>query len=120
MRCQPLAPEIRSIRLLQLRKGVQQNVERELFHTTLDKIQYEAVSCTCSSFMSAETIQINREELGLTLNFSHLLHDLRRPEEARVLRIDAIYINQAGTKKRGEQVQLMEYIFAFVYGLYFT
>ncbi|KAH7041174.1 heterokaryon incompatibility protein-domain-containing protein [Microdochium trichocladiopsis] len=78
-----------------------------------DGTDYEAVSYTWGTDKDADFVVINEERLGIGLNLSLILRDLRLVNEDRVLWIDAICIDQGNIPERSHQVQRMGDIFRF-------
>jgi ankyrin repeat protein len=110
----PLTHEAGVFRLLRLKKGTGMILEGELVQKILspEDCRYEAVSYTWGGSDVVDDIYIDQRRLGITLNLSLILHDLRLADEDRVLWIDAICINQGDITERGHQVQQMRSIYS--------
>lgn len=87
-----------AIRLVRLLRGVQsQPIECEIFETYLHQVEgvpYEALSYVWGIKGSADPIWLNGHQFELTENLHEALVHLRRPDEDRVLWVDAICIDQ--------------------------
>lgn len=90
-----------AIRLVKLLKGKQSHpIQCEIFETYLHRAQgvpYEALSYVSGKKPSADRIWVAECELDITENLHEALIHLRRPDEDRVLWIDAICIDQSHT-----------------------
>lgn len=88
-----------AIRLVTLLKGDQtQPIQCEMFETYLHQIEgvpYEALSYVWGTRLSADRIWLDGCEFGVTENLYEALIHLRRPDEDRVLWVDAICIDQS-------------------------
>lgn len=87
-----------AIRLVRLLRGEQsQPIECEIFETYLHQVEgvpYEALSYVWGTKESDDAIWLNGHQFELTENLYEALIHLRRPDEDRVLWIDAICIDQ--------------------------
>jgi len=89
--------------------------------------RYEALSYTWGDNEICEFAQVQIEgsqessesfaTLGLRSNLASALRYLRYPDETRILRIDAICINQEHIEERNEQVKRMTNIYSLAYGV---
>jgi len=88
-----------AIRLVRLLKGDQsQPIQCQMFETFLHQIEgvpYEALSYVWGTRISADRIWLDGCEFGVTENLHEALIHLRRPDEDRVLWVDAICIDQS-------------------------
>lgn len=87
---------IRLVRLLNGDEG--HTIECEIFETYLHQVEgvpYEALSYVWGASQSADVICLNGCPFGVTENLYEALAHLRRPDEDRVLWIDAICIDQS-------------------------
>lgn len=104
-----------AIRLVTLLKGDQsQPVRCEMFETYLhqvDGIPYEALSYVWGTRLSTDRIWLDGCEFGVTENLHEALIHLRRPDEDRVLWVDAICIDQSHNGERGHQVGQMRLVY---------
>ncbi|KAI0192069.1 ankyrin repeat-containing domain protein [Xylaria flabelliformis] len=110
----PLDSTERSLRLLRLKGGTEQEIQCELIPTSFgnNQLQYEAVSYTWGPDFKSATININGKRLPITFNLHLILHDLRSSKTDRILWIDAICINQRDDLEKGHQVQQMSEIYS--------
>lgn len=87
-----------AIRLVRLMRGKQsQPIECEIFETYLHQVEgvpYEALSYVWGNKLSADRIWLDRCQFELHINLYDALINLRRPDEDRILWIDAICIDQ--------------------------
>lgn len=87
-----------AIRLLRLLRGEQnQQIKCEVFETYLHQVEgvpYEALSYVWGTKQSTDKIWLDGYQFGMTENLYEALVYLRRPDEDRVLWIDAICIDQ--------------------------
>lgn len=73
---------------------------------------YDALSYVWGSPEAPVRIQINESGLAIGRNLFQALVDIRRPDEARLLWVDAICIDQANTQEKNTQVPLMKDIYS--------
>ena len=102
-------------RLLRLFKGIEADIECELFQAWLQGdsvIPYEALSYTWGSMEMTEHIKIDGRTLGVTKNLYLALEYLRSQDTDRILWVDAICIDQGNNKERGHQVKQMGNIYS--------
>ena len=87
-----------AIRLVILLRGVRpQPIKCEIFETYLHAVEgvpYEALSYVWGARQSADQIWVNDCPFDVTENLHEALTHLRRPDEDRVLWVDAICIDQ--------------------------
>jgi hypothetical protein len=109
----PLDPTISEIRLLRLEPGEEgADIHCSLTHVLLDdKPEYEALSYMWGDATLSQPILLAENPHFVTENLEIALQHIRRKDEARILWIDALCINQKDLKERGEQVQKMKLIF---------
>lgn len=84
-----------------------------LFHARLDEsVTFEALSYVWGADAgSRKAITLNHESFTVTPNLHDALRHLQLASAPRTLWVDAICINQADFRERGEQVQLMRRIY---------
>jgi hypothetical protein len=104
----------RQIRLLTLLPGMQDELIRcNLQRVKIEHIdRYEALSYAWGNSMFPHTISVNGLSFNIGENLFKALNHLRLPDSARVLWIDAIYINQSNISERNHQVQQMADIYS--------
>ncbi|ORY12590.1 heterokaryon incompatibility, partial [Clohesyomyces aquaticus] len=73
--------------------------------------KYEALSYVWGDTNNSRSIQCNESSLTVTESLYSALNSLRRQEEARLMWIDAICINQDDLEERSLQVTLMREIY---------
>jgi hypothetical protein len=76
------------------------------------QIDFDALSYTWGTTKAADTVIVNDWPLEITQNLNLALRHLRHPEQARVMWIDALCINQQDIDERNYQVPLMGSIYA--------
>jgi hypothetical protein len=108
----PLDPDC--IRILRLEPGsAGEPLHCGLFSVKIaDTSRYEALSYYWGDPIPKFTIFCNQLPLGISENLHAALVQLRHASNHRDLWVDAVCINQADTKERGEQVQNMPHIYA--------
>jgi hypothetical protein len=112
----PLYPPSSSspIRLLKLSPAtaVNDHIECELFCSDLDGPQtFEALSYTWGSVDNPVTISLHSTPTQITQNLAAALRHLRLPNEARILWVDALCINQADEDEKSLQVAQMRRVY---------
>ena len=103
----------REIRLLTILPGrTTDHIQCSLEVVSLNsELKYQALSYVWGSEDNLKTIHVEDKPFGVTQNlYSALLH-LRSFDEARVIWIDAICINQANKYEKGPQIGLMGEIY---------
>lgn len=115
----PLPPRPNNIRLLRIlpARGDTAPIRCHLFDYSLSDQRkgghlYEALSYVWGITDKSQTIFIDDQYLAVTANLHEALLHLRDTAIERIVWIDAICINQADLKERGEQVQLMAKIYS--------
>ncbi|KAF5230266.1 hypothetical protein FAUST_9887 [Fusarium austroamericanum] len=102
-------------RLLRLEPGTGQ-IKCQVFQAYLDDeenlIPYEALSYCWGSNRLTSKITANGKDLFITENLSEALCHLRTNDQARLLWIDAICIDQSNLRERGHQVGCMSRIYS--------
>jgi hypothetical protein len=112
---EPLDSGKPEIRLLKLLPGSNAKwVECTLFKASLDdkQLKYETLSYTWGSCLTTNAIVIDKMLFPVTANLEAALRRLRRPDEPRILWVDAICINQQDSAERSQQVGLMKRIYS--------
>jgi len=122
---EPLDPERRQFRLLQLRSRAQTAtppatdlldyppIECDLYVSSPDKKPvYHALSYTWGRADDTVPVQINRQDVLVTRNLRIALENIREEEHDVVLWIDAICINQGDATEKSIQVSQMRDIYA--------
>ncbi|KAF5571070.1 heterokaryon incompatibility protein [Fusarium phyllophilum] len=108
----PFDLESAGFRLALLEKGAQPQLRCHLVQAYLnDIIPYEAVSYTWESQSTPHEIIVDKKTLSITESLYEALCHLRRPDEDRMLWIDALCIDQTNIKERGHQVNRMGEIY---------
>lgn len=69
--------------------------------------KYEAISYCWGDIKARETIDLDGRKTSITQSAGNALRAVRRKDEARVVWLDAICINQQDVKERGAQVSMM-------------
>lgn len=115
----PLPPGPNNVRLLRIlpARGNNAPIRCRLFDYSLSDQRkgghlYEALSYVWGITDKSQTIFIDDQYLAVTANLHEALLHLRDTAIERIVWIDAICINQADLKERGEQVQLMAKIYS--------
>ncbi|KAF5595051.1 heterokaryon incompatibility 6 OR allele [Fusarium pseudocircinatum] len=109
--------EIRLLTLLPPRDG-DANIHCTLSHAVLNNAssenpKYEALSYVWGEPDFSEPIILNNHTFYITPSLKYILSCLRqRDDQARVLWVDAICINQSDVEERGHQVALMREIYS--------
>ncbi|RBR09496.1 hypothetical protein FVER53590_29277 [Fusarium verticillioides] len=99
-------------RLVLLEKGSQSQVQCRLYQSHLDDINtYEALSYAWEDQDKPHEVIVDGKYLSITASLNDALFHLRKPDEDRVLWIDALCINQNNIKERGHQVNRMGEIY---------
>ncbi|KXH45040.1 HET domain-containing protein [Colletotrichum simmondsii] len=110
---EPLDLGIRSFRLLILYPGDDDEIRCDIFQAVLeldDLIPYEALSYAWGGIDRTESITANGKKLPITERlFTALIH--LRTQQARILWVDAICIDQDNFAERGHQVGQMAGIY---------
>ena len=108
----PLA--LQEIRLLDLQPGtVESPCECHLRTVQLsDKPRYHALSYTWGTGQKDNVVRCNGHSIMVTVNLSHALQRLRKPDRIYSLWIDQICINQDDLSERMQQVALMGQIYS--------
>jgi len=101
------------IRLLYLEAGLDQTpICCKLVSTSLHASPpYEALSYTWASLELESTIICDGLPLPVTHHLFKALQYLRRPEQERIMWIDAVCIDQKNDKERAKQVGIMKNIY---------
>ncbi|KAK2613210.1 hypothetical protein N8I77_000137 [Diaporthe amygdali] len=104
-----------AIRLTRLLKGDDgQPIRCEIFETFLHQVEgvpYEALSYVWGSEESVDKIWLDECPFQVTKNLYQALTHLRRPDEDRILWIDAICIDQSHNAERSHQVGQMRLVY---------
>ncbi|KAE8152786.1 heterokaryon incompatibility protein-domain-containing protein [Aspergillus avenaceus] len=111
----PLIPDRRDIRLLRLLPAStpEAPIECTLQVASLDDSpQFETVSYVWGNVLEKGTILVDDCTLEVILNVEKVLRRIRRPEEARVVWMDFVCINQESIEEKNVQVPLMGAIYA--------
>jgi hypothetical protein len=105
---------VRRFRLLHLLPGARQDdIACRLVHADLSQAvdQYEALSYVWGSIIDLTPIRINDGNLNIGKNLRDALLNIRHPDRARVLWVDAVCIDQSNIRERIEQVAMMRDIY---------
>jgi hypothetical protein len=113
----PLEQTDRSVRLLRLQPGRTEDLIRcDLQTVSLDdksRPDYGALSYVWGSIEPGETIMFNGVPgKKISANLAAALRQLRKEDEATLLWVDQLCINQEDLDERGQQVQLMSAIYS--------
>ncbi|KAF5532124.1 heterokaryon incompatibility protein [Fusarium mexicanum] len=109
---EPFDLESAGFRLVVLEKGSQSQVQCRLYQSHLDDINsYEALSYAWEGQDKPHEIIVDGKYLSITASLNDALFHMRRPDEDRVLWIDALCIDQNNIKERGHQVNRMGEIY---------
>ncbi|KAH7182052.1 heterokaryon incompatibility protein-domain-containing protein [Fusarium sp. MPI-SDFR-AT-0072] len=109
---EPFDLESAGFRLVLLEKGVQSQLRCKLWQAYLnDIISYEALSYSWGSQSTPHEIIVDETILSITESLYEALWHLRRPDEDRMLWVDALCIDQNNIKERGHQVNRMGEIY---------
>ncbi|KAF5964064.1 heterokaryon incompatibility protein [Fusarium bulbicola] len=111
---EPFDLETAGFRLVRLEKGVQSQLRCHLWQAYLndnDIIPYEALSYSWGSQNTPREIMVDGKILSITESLYEALWYLRRPDEDRMLWVDALSIDQNNIKERGHQVNRMGEIY---------
>jgi hypothetical protein len=111
---EPFDLESAGFRLVLLEKGVQSQLRCQLWQAYLDDndiIPYEALSYSWGSQRTPHEILVDGKTLLITESLYEALWHLRRPDEDRILWVDALCIDQNNIKERGHQVNRMSEIY---------
>ncbi|TXC03678.1 hypothetical protein FocTR4_00002111 [Fusarium oxysporum f. sp. cubense] len=109
---EPFDLESAGFRLVLLEKGVQSQLRCQLWQAYLnDIIPYEALSYSWGSQSTPHEIIVDEKTLSITESLHEALWHLRRPDEDRMLWVDALCIDQNNIKERGHQVNRMGEIY---------
>ncbi|KAH0538177.1 hypothetical protein FGG08_005235, partial [Glutinoglossum americanum] len=101
----PLDPSTDSLRILHVLPGtgsqtIQCKLESARF---VDNPNYSALSYTWGDPKPTKIIAVNGAKMEVTENLWNALHDLRHPDEPRLLWVDAICIDQRNTTEKNQQ-----------------
>ncbi|EXK46476.1 hypothetical protein FOXG_10972 [Fusarium oxysporum f. sp. lycopersici 4287] len=109
---EPFDLESAGFRLVLLEKGIQSQLRCQLWQAYLnDIIPYEALSYSWGSQSTPHEIIVDGKTLSITESLYEALWHLRRPDEDRMLWVDALCIDQTNIKERGHQVNRMGEIY---------
>ncbi|KAF5572780.1 heterokaryon incompatibility protein [Fusarium pseudoanthophilum] len=111
---EPFNLESAGFRLVLLEKGVQSQLRCQLWQAYLDDngiIPYEALSYSWGSQSTPHEILVDGKTLLITESLYEALWHMRRPDEDRMLWVDALCIDQNNIKERGHQVNRMGEIY---------
>ena len=102
-------------RLLRIHPGQKsQPLKCDLYIAVLKRrMGFEALSYVWGDPDSTTDIIVNRVPFPVRANLHAALHRLRRPDNVRVLWVDAVCINQTDDEEKGHQVNLMNRIYTF-------
>jgi hypothetical protein len=108
-----LDPQRRQIRLVELLPGIDtDDINCKLQVVTLDDSpKYEALSYVWGDINITRDIIIDGQAFPATINLETALRHLRKPDEIRVLWVDAICIDQDDNVEKTHQVRMMGDIF---------
>jgi hypothetical protein len=112
---EPLNLGGRSFRLLRLFSGDEPQINCEIFEAWLHgdgTIPFEALSYAWGRLDTPHAIKRNIKRLAITTNLYNALLIIRVENEDRILRVDAICINQKDEIERGHQVASMSDIYS--------
>lgn len=101
------------IRLMSLEPGQREDPTRVSLLTRplkLDQPKYEALSYLWGDSSARKTIRLCEQDFSVTTNLEAALRQIRRVDEARILWVDAVCINQGDISERNSQVLLMDAI----------
>ncbi|KAH7072583.1 heterokaryon incompatibility protein-domain-containing protein [Paraphoma chrysanthemicola] len=106
----PTRRHVRLLSLLPLSSGPEITVQT--FDSDIDSLPaYEALSYVWGDVANTRSLKCNESLVTVTECLHSALHHLRQPENARVMWIDAICINQDDLEERSFQVTLMRDIY---------
>ncbi|KAF4445231.1 heterokaryon incompatibility [Fusarium acutatum] len=109
---EPFDLESAGFRLVLIEKGAQSRLPCRLWQAYLnDIIPYEALSYSWGSQSTPREITIDGKILSITESLYEALWHLRRPDEDRMLWVDALCIDQNNINERGHQVNHMGEIY---------
>ncbi|SCO80526.1 related to heterokaryon incompatibility protein [Fusarium oxysporum] len=109
---EPFDLESAGFRLVLLEKGVQSQLRCQLWQAYLnDIIPYESLSYSWGSQSTPHEIIVDEKILSITESLHEALWHLRKPDEDRMLWVDALCIDQTNIKERGHQVNRMGEIY---------
>lgn len=114
----PLNPGSQEMRIFELLPGLRgSKIHGRLIRHDLQRtgvtLLFEALSYRWGLTQNAKTIQLNNNlDFKITAALESALQVLRSVEEARLIWIDAICINQGDVQERNHQVQLMRKIYS--------
>ncbi|KAF4968194.1 hypothetical protein FSARC_4384 [Fusarium sarcochroum] len=112
---EPFDLERPGFRLVQLQGGSRFPLECRIFQAYLDDeesiIPYEALSYAWGEQNTPEEIIMNGKHMFVTTSLHDALCHLRRPNEDRILWVDALCIDQSNINERGHQVRHMGEIY---------
>ncbi|KAL5617601.1 hypothetical protein FOBRF1_006349 [Fusarium oxysporum] len=101
-------------RLMRLEAGQASQLECHLFQAYLDDgdiIPYEALSYVWGAQYTPYSIKLDEKVISITTSLQAALYHLRKPNEDRILWVDALCIDQKNIRERGHQVSLMGEIY---------
>ena len=109
---EPLPSDGSSIRLLRLLPNSRKrsNIECELFPANVadtENVPFEALSYTWGDATKTKSIKLNGTNFDATVNLEEGLRALRKPDQSRILWVDAVCINQKDVQEQSQQVQMM-------------
>jgi hypothetical protein len=110
----PLPQDGASIRLLVLlpSRPIDGRISCRLVHQSLlDGTEYEALSYVWGNTSDTDNILVDDQEFPINTNLFEALKALRKPDELRILWVDAICIDQANLLERSSQVAIMGRIY---------
>jgi hypothetical protein len=106
-------PESRLRRAFSRRSSKNDPISCTLFKVSLDdKPHFDALSYTWGELTDTRSILLNGHEFKVTANLHNALRRLQRENEARVLWVDSVCVDQKNVKERNQQIQLMARIFS--------
>lgn len=104
------AGTIRVLRIQQGQKG--KPIRCSLRATTLDEIEFEALSYLWGTSLVPRKIYVNNQPFYVNPGLHEALEALRYADQDRYLWVDAICINQADSVEKSSQVKMMQGIYA--------
>ncbi|KAK0669246.1 ankyrin repeat-containing domain protein [Cercophora samala] len=112
----PIDLKTDAIRLIRLLRGREDEPIRcELFETFLHQVDgfpYEALSYAWGDAPTSKEIQLCGKKAAVTESLHLALGYLRRPDEDRILWIDALCIDQRNHREKNHQVKQMRLVYA--------
>lgn len=107
-------PSARSIRLLQLHPGADEervSCSLEVVEDFLSPPRYQALSYCWGDKNDLTELSCNGETSAVTKNLYAALHRLRQREHAKLVWVDALCINQDDIPERNQQVSIMNKVY---------